>query len=82
MKNFKSTEEGVWTADAGTVSTPEKNSLIAIYNTNKPNVVVNPHTGITPVYQLIQVDIALEGTTLVKGLLNCRVDDEHTQIRF
>ena len=82
MKDFKSVVEGIWTSENSVITPSEKNTLISIYNSNKPVITKDPNSGITPLYELIQVDIALEENTLIKGLLNCRVDGEHTQIRF
>lgn len=47
----------------------------AIYETNKPTLKS------TDTYQLIAVDMRLEGE-IGKGIINCRVNEEHRQIRF
>ena len=47
----------------------------AIYEANKPALKE------TDTYQLIAVDIQLEGETGT-GIINCRVNGEHVQIRF
>ena len=47
----------------------------SIYETNKPTLKSND------TYQLIAVDMQLEGE-VGKGIINCRVNEEHKQIRF
>ena len=47
----------------------------AIYEANKPTLKS------TDTYQLIAVDMQLEGK-VGKGIINCRVNEEHRQIRF
>lgn len=47
----------------------------AIYEANKPILKS------TDTYQLIAVDIQLEGE-VATGIINCRVNEEHKQIRF
>lgn len=47
----------------------------SIYEANKPTLKS------TDTYQLIAVDMQLEGE-VAKGIINCRVNEEHRQIRF
>ena len=47
----------------------------AIYESKKPTLKE------TDTYQLIAVDMQLEGE-VGKGIINCRVNEEHKQIRF
>ena len=47
----------------------------AIYEANKPTLKE------TDTYQLIAVDMQLEGE-VGTGIINCRVNEEHKQIRF
>ena len=47
----------------------------AIYEANKPILKS------TDTYQLIAVDMQLEGE-VGKGIINCRINEEHRQIRF
>ena len=47
----------------------------AIYESKKPTLKEND------TYQLIAVDMQLEGE-VGKGIINCRVNEEHRQIRF
>lgn len=57
----------------------ETSSSVAteIYTANKPTLKE------TDKYQLIAVDISLDETSGVgKGIINCRVNDEHIQVRF
>lgn len=82
MKNFKSVEEGIWVSETNEISETEIQCLTDIYNSNKSSVMEDLDTHTVHAYQLVQADIALEGDILVKGLVNCRIDDEHTQIRF
>ena len=42
---------------------------------------VKPVLKATDVYQLISMDVAIEGETTT-GILNCRVNGDHKQIRF
>ena len=47
----------------------------AVYLSNKP--ILKP----TDVYQLIQADASVNGAN-AQGIINCRVNGEHIQIRF
>ena len=47
----------------------------SIYEANKPTLKSTDN------YQLIAVDMQLEGE-VGKGIINCRVNEEHRQIRF
>jgi hypothetical protein len=57
------------------VSEEESSIASSIYNSNKPLL------SETDTYQLISVDMTLTGET-GKGIINCRVNTEHKQIRF
>lgn len=48
----------------------------AVYNKNKP--VLKD----TDVYQLIAVDVSIVDNTAKSGIINCRVNGEHQQVRF
>ena len=50
-------------------------TLVSLYNSKKPTLKE------TDTYRLISASITLSGT-VGKGLINCWVNDEHTQIRF
>ena len=58
----------------GTVSKVKAAELISFYNTIKPELKEED------VYQLISAD--LSEATPFAGILNCRVNGEHIQIRF
>lgn len=58
--------------------TPE-DSDIAIANAKY--IEIKPTIQGTDVYFLISMDITIE-TEMVRGILNCRVNEEHVQIRF
>jgi hypothetical protein len=58
----------------GTVSKDKAVELVAFYNTIKPVLKE------TDDYQLISVDIS--ETDSFQGILNCRVNREHIQVRF
>ncbi len=47
----------------------------AIYNKNKPTIKNSD------VYELISVDVFMDGTSET-GIINCRINKEHIQIRF
>jgi hypothetical protein len=68
LANIKSQREGVLATEDATIAQ-------AVYLANKPEL----QAGDT--YQLIAVDMTLDnGAT--RGIINCRVNGEHKQIRF
>lgn len=110
MKNYQSTNEGIWIEvlnpdltqefallhellaeqqyeaandvqnaikiqREGAVSEEKLTELNTVYQTHKPKI----PDGIS--YQLIAMDVSeIEGE--FRGILNCRVDGEHKQVRF
>jgi hypothetical protein len=59
----------------GSVPTKKKNELKAFYNSVKPELKEND------TYQLISINLSEKEDKFV-GILNCRVNGEHKQIRF
>jgi hypothetical protein len=57
------------------VSAGLKETLINFYNSIKPELKENDK------YELISIDI-METNNIFKGILNCRINNEHKQIRF
>ena len=56
------------------LTTEESEKYIELYNKNKPTLVESD------VYELISCDISFERKT--SGIINCRVNGDHKQIRF
>jgi hypothetical protein len=85
MRHYVSTEEFVWyekiAADTEigieliAVQAEELNVLNALYNSKKPIVLESD------VYQYISMDVS-EDSGSYWGILNCRVNNEHVQVRF
>jgi len=59
----------------GVVSEEKTASLVQFYNSIKPEVKE------TDTYQLISIDLSEKSDKFV-GILNCRINSEHKQIRF
>jgi hypothetical protein len=59
----------------GSVPTKKKNELKAFYNSVKPELKEDD------TYQLISIDLSEKEEKFV-GILNCRVNGEHKQVRF
>jgi hypothetical protein len=59
----------------GSVPTKKKNELKAFYNSVKPELKEND------TYQLISINLSEKEDKFV-GILNCRVNGEHKQVRF
>jgi hypothetical protein len=59
----------------GSVATKKKNELKSFYDSVKPEL------NQEDVYQLISIDISEKEDKFI-GILNCRINGEHKQIRF
>jgi len=59
----------------GQVDNTKKNELVSFYNSIKPELKE------VDVYQLISIDLSEKENKFV-GILNCRINGEHKQIRF
>jgi formylmethanofuran dehydrogenase subunit E len=68
--------ESIKTQREGSVTTKKKNELNSFYNSIKPELKEED------VYQLISIDLAEKEESNFVGILNCRVNGEHKQIRF
>lgn len=83
MNNYQSNEENVWLEQVVVddelqlipVNQEKQNELVGLYNTVKPEL----EDGST--YQLISMDVS-EDSGSYWGILNCRVNNEHVQVRF
>ncbi len=71
----KSLMETIKEQREGSVTTKKKNELNSFYESIKPEI------GEDDVYQLISVDVS-EIESNFNGILNCRVNGKHKQIRF
>ena len=60
----------------GKVSIEKKNSLSAFYDSVKPELKEED------IYKLISIDVSDKEDGIFKGVLNCRINEEHIQIRF
>jgi hypothetical protein len=60
----------------GKVSIEKKNSLSAFYDSVKPELKEED------VYQLISADFSEKSENVFTGIINCRINGEHKQIRF
>lgn len=67
--------ETISTQRIGTVSEEKSDELVAFYNSVKPQL----NQGDT--YSLISIDLHEKGNSY-SGILNCRINGEHKQIRF
>jgi|LakMenEpi03Aug12_release.lakeMendotaPanAssembly.Ray.scaffolds.fasta_scaffold534628_2 hypothetical protein len=83
MNNYQSNEENVWLEQVVVddelemipVNQEKQDELIGLYNNVKPVL----EDGST--YQLISMDVS-ENSGSYWGILNCRCNDQHLQIRF
>jgi hypothetical protein len=83
MNNYQSNEENVWLEQVVIddelemipVNQGKQDELIGLYNNFKP--VLEDGS----IYQLISMDVS-EDSGSYWGILNCRVDNDHRQIRF
>jgi hypothetical protein len=84
MNNYQSNEENIWLEQV--VVDDDELQLIPV-NQEKQNELIRLHNSVKPVledgsiYQLISMDVS-EDSGLYWGILNCRVDNDHRQIRF
>lgn len=69
----------IQTIESQRVSTPLQEDLDLAKVTYK---VFKPTITDTDTYELISTDIVIDDTNKVSGILNCRVNGEHTQVRF
>lgn len=60
----------------GEVDAAKLAELNAFYATVKPELKAED------IYKLIEIDLTEEAVSKFRGILNCRVNDEHEQIRF
>ena len=60
----------------GEISNEKNNSLSAFYNSVKPALKEED------IYELISIDISDKENGIFTGILNCRINKEHIQIRF
>jgi formylmethanofuran dehydrogenase subunit E len=72
----KALQETIKTQREGSVATKKKNELNSFYNSIKPELKEKD------VYQLISVNLSEKEESNFVGILNCRVNGEHKQIRF
>jgi hypothetical protein len=71
----KALQETIKSQREGSVPTKKKNELKAFYNTVKPELKEDD------TYQLISIDLSEKEEKFV-GILNCRINGEHKQVRF
>jgi hypothetical protein len=71
----KSLIESIKTQREGSVDTEKEDKLKVFYNSVKPEL------NQEDVYQLISIDISEKEDKFI-GILNCRINGEHKQIRF
>jgi hypothetical protein len=60
----------------GPVSPQKEDELIALYSSKKPEVPEGQS------YQLISMDVSEDDSGGFTGILNCRVNGDHIQVRF
>jgi len=60
----------------GEMSNEKKDSLSAFYDSVKPELKEED------IYELISIDVSDKEDGIFKGILNCRINEEHIQIRF
>jgi hypothetical protein len=77
MKNLQSTAEGVWKS-LDEIELTENDIRLAneVYTQYKPQLASEDK------YQLISADVLIDDDSMVYGIINCRINGEHEQIRF
>lgn len=84
MKNLTCVIEGVWKED---ISEKINNFVAPVYTGEEAIVAEAMYLSKKPIleagdiYQLIAVDVSVDGENCT-GIINCRVNGEHEQIRF
>ena len=72
----KELKEQIKTQREGSVPAKKKNKLKEFYNSVKPELKEKDS------YQLISADLSEKQEGVFTGILNCRVNGEHKQVRF
>jgi len=72
----KALQETIKSQREGSVDIEKEGELNSFYNSIKPELKEND------VYQLIAIDVAEKDNGGFSGILNCRVNTEHKQVRF
>lgn len=78
MKNLQSTVVGVWKSLDEKVELTENEIGLAneAYTQNKPQLTSDDS------YQLISTDLSIDDDSVISGIINCRINGEHQQVRF
>jgi len=78
MKNVQSTVEGVWKSldEKGELTENDIRLANDAYAQNKPTLTSDDS------YKLISADVLIDDDSAVSGIINCRINGEHEQIRF
>jgi len=78
MKNVQSTVEGVWKSldEKGELTENDIRLANEAYTQNKPTLTSDDS------YKLISADVLIDDDSAVSGIINCRINGEHEQIRF
>lgn len=78
MKNVQSTVEGVWKSldEKGELTENDIRLANEAYTQNKPQLASEDK------FQLISADVLIDDDSAVSGIINCRINGEHEQIRF
>jgi len=78
MKNVQSTVEGVWKSldEKGELTENDIRLANDAYAQNKPTLTSDDS------YKLISADVLIDDDSAVSGIINCRINGEHEQVRF